>query len=56
MVGDHKGHRISDHLLEPHQKIDPMMKKKNTISKKIEASIAETEIFEEDVIEIEEQL
>ena len=32
------------------------MKKKNTITKKIEASIAETEMFEEDVIEIEEQL
>jgi len=32
------------------------MKKRNTLSKKIEASIAETEIFEDDVIEIEEQL
>ena len=32
------------------------MKKKNTLNKKIEASIAETEIFEDDVIEIEEQL
>jgi len=30
------------------------MKKKNTISKKIEASLAETEMFEEDVREIEE--
>jgi len=32
------------------------MKKKNIISKKIEASITETEMFEEDIIEIEEQL
>jgi hypothetical protein len=30
------------------------MKKKNTLQKKLEASIAETEIFEEDIIEIEE--
>mmetsp|Transcript_36477 Transcript_36477/g.55999 ORF Transcript_36477/g.55999 Transcript_36477/m.55999 type:complete len:146 (-) Transcript_36477:121-558(-) len=36
--------------------MDPWLKKKNTLSKKIEASIAETEIFEDDVIEIEEQL
>ena len=30
------------------------MKKKNIIQKKIEASLAETEMFEEDVTEIEE--
>ena len=33
-----------------------MLKKKNILQKKIEASIAETEIFEEDILEIEEQL
>jgi len=54
-VGDHKGHHISDHLLEPPVvKIDPLVKKKNVIQKKLEASIAESEIFEDDVIEIEE--
>ena len=31
-----------------------MLKKKNTLLKKIEASIAETEIFQEDILEIEE--
>jgi hypothetical protein len=34
--------------------MDPWMKKKNILKKKIEASIAETEIFEDDVVEIEE--
>ena len=33
-----------------------MLKKKNVLTKKIEASITETEIFEEDILEIEEQL
>ena len=33
-----------------------MIKKKNILQKKIEASITETEIFEEDILEIEEQL
>lgn len=56
MVGDHKGHRISDHLLEPQNKIDPTVKKKLTLNKKIEASLQESEIFEDDIIEIEEQL
>mmetsp|Transcript_16245 Transcript_16245/g.27478 ORF Transcript_16245/g.27478 Transcript_16245/m.27478 type:complete len:110 (+) Transcript_16245:482-811(+) len=36
--------------------MDPLMKKKNTLQKKIEASVAETEIFEDDICEIEEQL
>jgi len=31
-----------------------MIKKKNILQKKIEASLAETEMFEDDVIEIEE--
>jgi Fe-S-cluster formation regulator IscX/YfhJ len=56
VVGEHKGHRISDHLLEPQNKIDPTVKKKLTLNKKIEASIQESEIFEDDIIEIEEQL
>lgn len=30
-------------------KVDPIQKKKNTLNKKIEVSITETEIFEEDV-------
>jgi hypothetical protein len=30
-------------------KVDPIQKKKNTLSKKIEVSVTETEIFEEDV-------
>lgn len=33
-----------------------MTKKKNTLQKKIEVSLQETEIFEDDVKEIEEQL
>ena len=33
-----------------------MTKKKNTLKKKIEVSLQETEIFEDDVKEIEEQL
>ena len=32
------------------------MKKKLTLNKKIEASLQESEIFEDDIIEIEEQL
>lgn len=32
------------------------MKKKQVLTKKVEASLAETEIFEDDVMEIEEQL
>ena len=54
MVGDHKGHRISDHVLEPQVKVDPVNKKKNILAKKIEASLAETEMFEDDIIDIEE--
>lgn len=30
------------------------MKKKNVLMKKVEASLQETEIFEDDIIEIEE--
>ena len=36
--------------------MDPILKKKNTLQKKIEVSLQETEIFEDDVKEIEEQL
>ena len=54
VVGEHKGHRISDHVAEPQNKMDPVTKKKNILVKKVEASLAETEIFEDDVIEIEE--
>jgi len=36
--------------------MDPVMKKKQILVKKVEASLEETEIFEDDVIEIEEQL
>lgn len=36
--------------------MDPIMKKKQVLTKKVEASLAETEIFEDDVLEIEEQL
>ena len=56
MVGDHKGHHISDQTVENLQKIDPFVKKKNTLMKKIDASVNETEMFEEHVLEIEEQL
>lgn len=56
VVGDHKGHQISDQIVENQHKVDPMIKKKNILQKKIEASITETEIFEEDILEIEEQL
>ena len=56
VVGEHKGHNISDHMLEPQNKIDPTTKKKITLNKKIEASLQESEIFEDDIIEIEEQL
>lgn len=57
MVSEHKGHQISDQLqMEQHNKIDPLVKKKNTLQKKIEVSLQETEIFEDDVREIEEQL
>ena len=55
-MGEHKGHQISDNQIEPHMKIDPIAKKKSTLQNKIEASIGETEMFEEDVQEIEEQL
>lgn len=36
--------------------MDPVMKKKQILVKKVAASLEETEIFEDDVIEIEEQL
>lgn len=36
--------------------VDPLIKKKNTLQKKVEASIAETDVFEDDIGEIEEQL
>ena len=36
--------------------MNPLMKKKNTLTKKIEASIAETELFQDDIQEIEDQL
>lgn len=36
--------------------MDPILKKKNILKNKIAASITETEIFEEDILEIEEQL
>ena len=54
VVGEHKGHRISDHVAETQNKMDPVMKKKQVLVKKVEASLAETEIFEDDVIEIED--
>jgi len=54
VVGEHKGHQISDNQIEPHMKVDPIAKKKSTLQNKIEASIGETEMFEEDVQEIEE--
>ena len=54
VVSEHKGHRISDQLAESHFKIDPLTRKRNALEKKIEASIAETEMFEEDIQEIEE--
>jgi hypothetical protein len=41
-------------MLEPQNKIDPTTKKKITLNKKIEASLQESEIFEDDIIEIEE--
>ena len=56
VVGEHKGHRVSDQEQEQHQKIDPVVKKRSILGKKIETSIAETEIFEDDVMEIGEQL
>lgn len=56
VVGEHKGHRVSDKLTESTFKIDPMIKKKNILSKKIEASLRESEMFEEHILEIEEQL
>ena len=56
MVGDHKGHRISDQVADTQNKMDPVMKKKQILVKKVAASLEETEIFEDDVIEIEEQL
>jgi hypothetical protein len=34
--------------------MDPLVKKKNTLTKKLQASIAENEIFEEDIAEIED--
>ena len=49
VVGDHKGHQISDQIADNTQKIDPYIKKRNILQKKIEASITETEIFEEDI-------
>ena len=50
VVGEHKGHQISDHTLEKNvNKVDPMVKKKKTLQKKIEVSLQETEIFEDDV-------
>lgn len=36
--------------------MDPILKKKNILQKKIKASITETELFGEDIQEIEEQL
>ena len=36
--------------------MDPVLKKKNILKNKIAQSISETEIFEEDILEIEEQL
>jgi hypothetical protein len=36
--------------------MDPLIKKRNILQKKIEASVAETQIFEEDIEEIEDLL
>lgn len=54
VVGDHKGHRVTDSLKDGGIKVDPLVKKKNILTKKIEASLNETEMFEEHVCEIEE--
>jgi len=56
VVGEHKGHRVTDKQSEGSNKIEPQVKKKNILQKKIEASLVETEMFEEHVLEIEEQL
>ena len=56
VVGEHKGHKISDKTHENQFKIDPLIKKKNILQKKIEASIRETKMFCEHITEIEEQL
>jgi len=39
VVGDHKGHRISDQQAEQKNKMDPIMKKKTVLIKKVEASL-----------------
>ena len=57
VVGDHKGHPITDKISnESNKLVDPTVKKKNILNKKIEASINETSMFEEHILEIEEQL
>lgn len=56
MVNEHKGHRVSDKTVDTQFKIDPLVRKKNILQKKIDASLKETEMFEEHILEIEEQL
>ena len=56
VVNEHKGHMVSDKTTDNFYKIDPLVKKKNILSKKIEASLNESEMFEEHILEIEEQL
>lgn len=43
-------------MVEGQHKVDPLIKKKITLQNKIEVSIKETEMFEDDVAEIAEQL
>ena len=57
MVGGHKGHNISNNALNSKQPVvDQLQRKKNILLKKLTASVTETEIFQEDILEIEEQL
>jgi len=45
---------VTDSLKDGGIKIDPLLKKKNILVKKIEASLKETGMFEDHIEEIEE--
>ena len=54
IVADHKGHRVSD--MCDNKNVKMFQRRAQILKKKIDTSVGETEIFSEELQEIEEQL
>lgn len=54
IIADHKGHRIGDS--GENRNIKMFQRRAQILKKKIDASVGETEVFSEELREIEEQL